>query len=197
MRRAACLVGMVLLFAGMTVHGAPRSFRIVMVIAPREFTDQEYFEPRKVFQEAGAAVVTCSTGRQAAVSHDGVKVLPDVSTPELRTEQFDAIVLVGGLGAASSLLKDEPLRKLLAAAKDQRKVIAAICMAPAVLAQAGVLRNVAATCYPDARTINSLKMMGASYVDRTVVVSGNIVTGNGPGGSKEFARRVLGAIEAP
>jgi protease I len=165
--------------------------RIVMVIAPRDFTDQEYSEPREVFEASGATVTTCSTSRQPAVSRNGVSVTPDCATADLRPAAFDAIVVVGGAGASTYLLKDEPLRNALVAASARHRVIAAICLGPVVLAQAGLLRNVPATCFPDAKAVAFLKQKGASYSDRTVVVSGLVVTGNGPAASREFARRVL------
>jgi protease I len=168
---------------------------IVMVIAQREFTEEEYFEPRAVFEKARIKTITCSTSTRTAVGSDGAKIKPDVSTADLKLDGFDAIVLVGGRGAASDLLKDQPLRKILVAAAARKKVIAAICIAPMVLAQAGLLRSIPATCYPDSRTINFLKRNGALYADRTVVVSGRIVTANGPEAAGEFARSVLAAAQ--
>ena len=63
-----------------------------------------------------------------------------------------------------------------------------------VLARAGVIKGVTATCYSDGITINYLKASGARYVDKTVVVSGNIVTGNGPDAAREFAQQVLSVL---
>jgi len=168
--------------------------RIVMVVAPSDFTDREYAEPRTVFDRAGAAVVVASTSRGTAVGHDGMKVRADVATGDLRLDQFDAIVVVGGMGALSSLMNDAPLQALLRAASASGKVVAAICVAPAVLARAGVLRNLAATCYPDAKVITALKMNGAEYARGSVITSGRIVTASGPEAAKEFALRVLEAL---
>ncbi len=167
---------------------------IVMIVAPKDFTDQEYFDPRKVFENAGARVRVASTTTRPAVSHNLAKVRVDQAISDIRLDQVDAIVVVGGMGAATYLMNDESLRNLLVAASKSNKVVSAICIAPAVLARAGVLRNREATCYADKTIIGALKMNGAAYLDREVVVSGRIVTGNGPGAAKEFAATVLAGI---
>jgi len=195
MRNVAIVISFGLLFLTSLSRVGAQTFRIVMVVATKDFTDQEYLEPRTVFEKADAAIVLCSTSTLPAISHNGLKVNPQVSTAALTLDQFDAIVLVGGLGAVTSLVHDEPLRKLLVEADARHKIIAAICLAPTVLARAGLLKNVIATCYVDASTINYLKSNGASYMDKTVVVSGRIVTANGPDASKEFARQVLTLLQ--
>jgi protease I len=165
-----------------------------MVVAQKDFADQEYSDPRAVFEKEGASVVLCSTTTRPAVSHNGFSLKPRVSTADLTPDQFDAIVLVGGMGAVNLLVHDEPLRKLLVAANGLHKVIAAICVAPVVLARAGIIKGVTATCYSNGSTISYLKSSGANYVDKAVVVSGNIVTGNGPDAAREFATQVLAVL---
>jgi deglycase len=123
-----------------------------MIVAPKDFTDQEYADPVAV---------------------------------------FDALVLVGGTGALTYLLDDEALRNMIVSAAQSGKVVAAICVAPAALARAGILRNVQATCCPDKRIVSLLKRNGAEYIERGVVVSGRIVTANGPDAAKDFANRVI------
>jgi len=173
MRNVAIVISFGLLFLTSLSRVGAQTFRIVMVVATKDFTDQEYLEPRTVFEKADAAIVLCSTSTLPAISHNGLKVNPQVT----------------------SLVHDEPLRKLLVEADARHKIIAAICLAPTVLARAGLLKNVIATCYVDASTINYLKSNGASYMDKTVVVSGRIVTANGPDASKEFARQVLTLLQ--
>jgi protease I len=169
--------------------------RIAMIVAPRDFTDAEFFEPMTVFVNAGAKVTVASTSRQAAESHAGRKIAVNQAIAEIKLDQFDALVLSGGMGAVKYLLDDEALRSLLRASVKAGKVIAAICIAPAVLARAGVLRNVEATCYSDKAVIDILKINGALYTNRKVVMSGQVVTGNGPEASKEFALAVLDTLK--
>ncbi|HVP19479.1 MAG TPA: DJ-1/PfpI family protein [Spirochaetia bacterium] len=175
-------------------EASSRHPRIVMIVAPREFTDREYNDPRSVFEAKGALVTVASTKTAHAVSHDLARLRIDMTIRELTLDQFDAIVVVGGTGALTYLLDDEALRNLIVAASRSNKIVAAICVAPAVLARAGVLRDTPATCYPDRRIIAILKMNGADYAERSVVVSGRIVTANGPESAKDFAVQVLEAL---
>jgi protease I len=106
---------------------------IVMVVAPTDFTDKEYFETRKIFERANAKVAVASIEKGFATSHEGVKIRVDSAISALVAEQFDAIVVIGGMGAINSLSRSESLRKLLIAAHNKHKVVAAICIAPVIL----------------------------------------------------------------
>ncbi len=165
--------------------------RIVMVVAPKDFTDQEYADPRAVFEKAGALVRVASTSRSAAVSHNGESLAVDLAVGEIELDQLDALVIVGGTGALTFLLDDEALRNLVIVAFRSRKVVAAICVAPAILARAGILRNLRATCFPDPRVVALLKRNGADYTERGVVAADRVVTANGPGAARDFGARVM------
>jgi protease I len=195
---AACLL--ILVFAVFVpAHAALKESRsrpqIVMVVAPKDFTDQEYADPRAVFDNAGAVVRVASLGRETAIGHGGTRLRVDQAIREITLDQFDAIVIVGGTGALAFLMDDEALRNIIVAACKSGKVVAALCVAPAVLAHAGVLRNMQATCYPDTRIISVLKQNGADYCERSVVISGRIVTANGPEAARDFALRVLDVLK--
>jgi len=205
--RQACrilLINSILMLA--MAWAAPRAFtasndtpshpRIVMIIAPRDFTDQEYFEPRAIFEKAGAKIKVASTSAETAISHASAKVKVDQAIADIKLDQFDAVAIAGGMGAVTYLMNDEHLRNLLVAAYKSNKVVSAICIAPAVLARAGILRNREATCYADKTVIGILKMNGAIYLDKSVIVSGKIVTGNGPNAARVFATKVLEQLEA-
>ena len=168
-----------------------QQLRIVLVVAPQDFTDQEYFDPKAVFEKDGASIITSSTTLGVAISHNRAEVRIDLPTTKLKVDQFDAIVIVGGMGTITYLLKDEALRNILVSSIHKGKVVAAICLAPVVLAQSGILRNQRATCYPDKSIITTLKINGADYSDSSVVVSGNIVTANGPQSAREFVLQIL------
>ncbi len=167
---------------------------IVMVVAPRDFTDKGYADPRTIFEERGARVLVASTSNGEAIGHDGLKVHVDRTLGDPRLDQFDAIVIVGGAGALTYLMDDEALRAILIGACKTGRIVGALCVAPAVLAHAGVLRNRQATCYPDQRVVAVLKRNGADYSERSLVTSGRVVTANGPEAGKDFASGVLDLI---
>ncbi len=164
---------------------------VVMVVAPNDFTDQEYFETRRIFDQAKAKVTVASIEKGVALSHDGARIKVDAAIRELVPNQFEAIVIIGGLGAIDSLSKSESLRALLIEAYRQHKVVAAICVAPIVLAKAGLLRNKQATCYSAGPIIDELKRNGAIYKNEEVLRAERIITANGPEASAAFGRMVL------
>jgi protease I len=87
------------------------------------------------------------------------------------------------------------LKALVKQAYDGKKVVAAICIAPMILARAGVLRKRCATCYAESSVVSELKRGGARYFVKTVVIDGTMVTASGPSASAEFGRAVLGLLK--
>jgi protease I len=201
MRKIVRLIAAVTILLLISIHGSAQpkikllKASIAMVIAPNDFTDAEYFTPRAIFDAAGVKVSVASTNDDIAESHDGKKIRVNQRIENIKLDQIDAIVLAGGMGAYKYLLDNEALRNLLRASVKANKVVAAICIAPAVLAHDGILRNVNATCYMDKTVIDILKRNGAQYLNQKVVVSGRIITGNGPEASKEFAAKVLEVLQ--
>ena len=99
------------------IDAAPKiqNARVAMVVAPKDFTDQEYFDQRAIFNGGGALVIVASVGREAAISHDLANVRVDMALADLRLEQFDALDIVGGAGAITYLLDNEALRNMIIA----------------------------------------------------------------------------------
>ena len=109
--------------------------------------------------------------------------LADTTIAEAAKEEWDLIVLPGGVPGANYLRDCETLIKILKKQKDQNKQYAAICAAPAVVLSTHGLAEDAATCYPAPGFISAMK----SHSDDDVVVSGNLVTSKGPGTALKFA----------
>jgi putative intracellular protease/amidase len=177
----------------MTTHAAGKSKRILMVVAPVQIMDSEYNEPRKLFDEKGANVKVASTTMQV-VTGDSLKIKPDLLIADAKASDYDAIVLIGGMGIFEHILNNQDLQKLVKNMHSQGKYVCAICGSSVVLAKAGILKNIKATTFPDGGLINQLKDGGALYVPDETVVSGKIVTGNGPGASAAFAKVVCETI---
>jgi protease I len=117
----------------------------------------------------------------------GTVVTPDVSLEFLNAEDFDAILLVGGVGS-SKFWHDATVHRIVKDAHNTGKVVSAICLAPVTLANAGLLCGKRATAYPSAEGF--LEWKGATYTGRPVETSGNIVTARGPEAAERFARTV-------
>lgn len=169
--------------------------KILMVIAPQNFRDEEFSEPKKVFEGEGFSVVVASTTTSTATGMFGTKVTPDINTSQVDMKEFDALVIVGGSGSKQYLWDDKGLRNLIIEASRENKVVGAICLSPAALARAGVLEGKSATVFPSGDAIEELKRNGAIYVDKEIVVSGNIITGCGPEAAKAFGERIVEKIK--
>jgi protease I len=178
------------LFPLIGAHGQTKNPKIIMIIAPKKFADQEFFEPKSIFEKNGAKVWVASTDLQPAVGYGIQTVKPDLTIASVKSDDYDAIVIIGGEGAIDFLWDNKELRLLVKDAYAKNKMVAAICAAPVVLARAGLLQGKAATVYPDPGFITELTKNGADYQDTKVVVSGKIITGNGPSSSTDFGLKV-------
>ena len=170
--------------------------KIAIIIAFRDFRDVEYFIPREVFRLAQARVSTVSSQKGIAIGVDGGEAEINLTASELNVGDFDAIVFIGGPGMGKKL-DDESFQKIAREAVSAGKVLGAICVAPALLAKAGLLSGKKATVWSsvmDKSAVKILKEGGAIYKEEQVVVEGNIVTANGPGSSRKFAQTLLGLL---
>jgi protease I len=197
MKRLGFLAIVTLLIASLPSNVYAQSNRegsgaqIVMVVAQADFTDQEYFETKRIFDKAKVRVAVASIEKGFATSHDGARIWVDTAINKLTPDQFDAIVIVGGMGVIGSLSNSQCLRDLLIAAYNTHKVVAAICIAPIVLAKAGLLRNRQATCFSAEPIINELRRSGAIYKNEEVLQAEGIITANGPNASTAFAKKII------
>ncbi|MCS7228318.1 MAG: DJ-1/PfpI family protein [Endomicrobia bacterium] len=158
-----------------------------MIIAKNNFRDEEYLKPKEVFIKAGFIVETFSSSLGIAKGMLGATVEVDKVLSELKVEEYDAVVFVGGVGS-SEYWNDSLAHKIAQEAVSKNKVIAAICIAPITLAKAGILKGKKATVYPT--EISQLKQLGANYIENNVVVDGKIITASGPHAAEEFGEKI-------
>ncbi len=172
--------------------------RIMMLIAPGNFRDEELATPKDAFIKAGATVTVVSTTVRKCKGMLGAIVEPDTTLDHVKADDFDAIVLVGGSGS-KTYFKSRRVHRLVKRAAKQKKVVAAICLAPIILANAGLLKNKSATVWDDNNKSCSSKLTfhGARYRNEAVVTDGLIVTANGPRAAAVFAKAVIKAISLP
>jgi protease I len=169
---------------------------ILLIVAPEDFRDEEYFEPRDVFEAAGYTVVVASLTLDAASGMLGGQVVPDLLLADVDVAAYDAVVFVGGPGSAV-YFDDPQAHRLAQSAVEQDKVLAAICIAPIALARAGVLEGKLATLSrPDDQCVE-LEAGGATCTSGPIERDGRIVTATGPEVSTEFAEVVVQALQEP
>jgi protease I len=162
--------------------------KIVMIIAQEKFRDEELAKPKEIFTEKGAEVTIAAPKKEKCKGMLGAEVEPDTTISKVKPEDYDAIILVGGVGA-KDFFEDKKMHALVKKAESKDKIVAAICMAPVILANAGLLKGKDATVF--AAMKDALAEKGANYKEEAVVSDGKIVTGNGPEAAEAFANEVI------
>lgn len=165
--------------------------KVLMVIAPTMFRDEEYALPREILLKAGADVVTASTESGVCTGTLGMKAEATIALAQADPDDYDAILFVGGSGA--SVFFDDPYAHSLAKhALEDMRVVGAICIAPSILARAGLLDGKRATAFESQEP--DLVEHGALWTGEAVTVSGRIITANGPKAAHDFGTAVAHAL---
>lgn len=142
-----------------------------------------------LLRRANVDVVTVGLDDQPVKASRGTVLIPDAVIDEVMEQDFDMIVLPGGLGGADQLNNDQRILSLLKRLSQQEKYTAAICAAPKVLATAGLLDNRKATAYPG--TLEGLALQSTQLTSNTVQIDGKVVTSRGPGTAMDFALKLI------
>ena len=170
----------------------------ILIMATNRFEESELFGPREILVGRGAKVSLASLDRDEimATVHDdpGKTILPDLTIAEARAEDYDALLLPGGVGNPDRLRMDEAAVALIKAFDAAGKPIGAICHAPWLLAEADLLRGKRATSWPSIRT--DIRNAGAEVVDEAAVTDGHLVTSRKPDDVPAFTAALIAAIEA-
>jgi len=142
-----------------------------------------------LLRRAEVQVTTASLDEKPIVASRGTRLLADTTLDQVIDEEFDMIVLPGGLPGADNLNEDERIHKILKNAVDKDHYIAAICAAPKVLASAGLLNNKKATAYPG--VLEALENNAFEITAAAVQKDGKILTSRGPGTAMDFALEII------
>lgn len=142
---------------------------------------------------AGIDVTTAGLDNEAVTASRGTKIIPDTSIDAILNEEYDLIVLPGGLPGADYLRDDQRLQSLLKKHAGNDKFIAAICAAPKALASAGLLDGKTATAYPG--TLEALRQNAIEISTSAIEIDGKIITSRGPGTAMDFALTLIELLE--
>ncbi len=164
--------------------------KILSIIAPDNYQDKEYDDSKAALEAAGHTVVTASTTKEAHGALGG-SVRVDLLLSDVDPNEYDAILFVGG-GGCFDYFDDPVAHKLAKDFLNAGKIVSAICAAPSILANAGLLDGITATCFPS--QADNLKEHGANYTGYSVEKDGNIITGDGPPSAKEFGEVIASVV---
>ncbi|NLZ07554.1 MAG: hypothetical protein GXY19_20480 [Phycisphaerae bacterium] len=165
--------------------------KAVLIVPPNGFQDQELSETARTLALASVQTVIASTRAGRIVGAFGSFAQADMPLNQVKVEDFDAFVFIGGVGTIEYY--NSPLAVGLARrAVAQQKVVAASSTGPVILAHAGVLRGVRATSLPAER--NRLVASGAVFTGAAVERDGRIITSTGPLVVPLFAGTIVEAL---
>ncbi len=168
--------------------------RILFIIAPSSFRDEELEEPKGILEDAGCICDVASTTVSPVRGMLGLIVKPDVLVDNMSVENYDAVIVVGGSGSPV-LSTNKKVLEIVQKAAQLGKVIGSICFGSLTTARAGVLKGKNGTGWKHAETVKAFQQNGALYVDEGVVVDGGIVTAQGPQVATAFGKKVLELVK--
>ena len=169
--------------------------KILIAVAPEKYRDEELAVPVAAFQKAGIAFDIASTRRGSCMGMLGGKTTATLAFEEVDPSLYGALVIIGGGGSQLYLWNDALLKNLVQSFHASQKVVAAICLAPVVLARAGILKGIKATYFESPDSVREMKAGGAVPVSKPVVADGRIITANGPAAALEFAGAIISALK--
>lgn len=170
--------------------------KTIFIIAQNNFREEELFDTKKTLEEKGHTCEIASKTKGTCTGTPNGKTIQAIkSIEELKAEDYDAIIFTGGAGAIK-YQNDPAVHKIIKEANEKNKIIAAICIAPTILANTGILKGKKTTAWDagDGKTIKQIEEKGAKYTGKDVETDGNIITANGPDASKKFGKKIAEKI---
>ena len=162
------------------------------ILADNGFEESELFEPLKTLQALGATVeVVSPQGREIqGMHHDapGKKVLVDVPLAHAHAEEYEGLVLPGGVRNPAALRINAQAVNFIKSFVEAGKPIAAICHGPWPLIEAGAVRGRTVTSWPAIKA--DLRNAGATWVDQEVVCDGDLITSRRPCDLPAFCKKM-------
>lgn len=166
--------------------------KVLMIIASQRFRDEELLKPRRVLEEQGIKVTVASSSLETAAGMLGAKVKPDILLRDVKVEDYDAVVFIGGTGA-QEYWNDALAHSIAKKAASLNKLLCAICIAPVTLANAGLLSGRKATVFSS--EVGKIESRGANYTGVGVEIDGNIITADGPSSAEKFGVAIANALK--
>jgi len=148
-----------------------------------------------LLRRAQIEVVTAGLKPGAVKASRGTVLVPDTTIDQIHSNEFDMVVLPGGMPGAQHLAEDSRVLDLLKSMAEAGKYTCAICAAPVALAKAGLLSGKRATSFPG--FLDGLELPDVTYTESPVEKDGKIITSRGPGTAMDFALELIAELEGP
>ena len=158
--------------------------KTIFVFLADGFEEIEAITPIDVLRRAGLNVQTVSVMEEQIVAGaHGIPVVADKMFADIHLEDAEMLLLPGGLPGATNLDAHQGLSDMIMEFASEGKALAAICAAPLVFGNRGLLQCKKATCYPGFESY----LTGAEYTAALIEIDGNFITAKGPGAAMDFA----------
>jgi len=166
--------------------------KLLMVVAHERYRDEEFEVPARAFDDAGIDYDVATDKPGTCMGMLGATVEVPMAITDAKAGDYDGVVIVGGVGSQQYLWNHDGLIALVREMNEAGKLVAAICLAPVVLALAGALEGRQATVFETPLSRNTLKQHGATYQKIPVIVDDNVITASGPDAAAAFAEQIIG-----
>ena len=167
----------------------------LLVLANYDFRDEEFKDTFQALKDAGIETKIAAMSNEDCKGVGGTLVSVDFTLDEVEAIQYGAIVFIGGIGI-EDYLHDESVHALAKSFHESGKIIGAICWAPAILANAGILNGKRVTAWDGAK--EDIVQSGATFTGEAISVDGTLITANGPDAASQFgmviAKMIIGEI---
>ncbi len=164
---------------------------MVYVLLGTGFEEVEALTPVDYLRRARIPVSTVGIGSKTVTGGHGIGVVADIEIGEMDLTDLEMIVLPGGLGGVASIKGCPAAMEAIRFAWENGKFVAAICAAPTILGEMGLLHGKAATCYPGCED----QLVGAQYEEAAAVVDGTLITGASAGCAEIFANHLIACLQ--
>lgn len=154
------------------------------------FEEIEALCPLDLFRRAELDVTTVGVGKSQITGAHGITVCADITTDKFSPLDLEMIFLPGGMPGTLNLANSEVVMSALDYAATNGKYIAAICAAPSILGDKGLLCDKAAVCYPGFED----RLVGAKIPEKKVVLDGKIITAKGMGAALEMGLEIVALL---
>jgi len=168
--------------------------KLLVAIAPQNFRDEELNEPLAIFHKSGIEYDIASTKTGNCKGMLGGSTQASLTFDRIDPSLYAGIIVIGGVGSPTHLWGNKDLIKLVGVFYSSKKLVAAICLSPVVLARAGILRGKKATFFQTPESLAEMKLGGAIITETPIVIDGKIITANGPSAAKAFGNAIISAL---
>ncbi len=165
---------------------------MVYLFLANGFEECEALAPLDILRRGGIQVTTVGVGAEFITGAHNITIKADITDRDIvLNDNLNAVILPGGMPGTTNLENSEIVKKAITFADTNNKIICAICAAPKILGNMGLLKNKHATCFPGFEK----ELKGAVLSPDYVVKDGNIITAKGAGVAFEFGFEILSVLK--